>query len=264
MEDKKVCCGVYDYDGVLVDGEHLMDLQIIENCKGREEAKEATNIYAESIFKRQLELTQIKQQLEQERNVYGSEMLEIIKELADLERKIKRHFELKDQVLEETEEKYANIIDYDKIYVKENIYPGVLEALWEIYDKGIYVKLLNNTHVNKERESVAKERLLKAEFPPMEFVPILFHIFPYRDMEGPNNNRQPSDKVLRMTRNNRYINPLVSTYVDNSKSVIRLANKLGYRTYFVDKNDNPRDIIVDAANDTIDIVHGGKIKKLSR
>ena len=267
MEEEKCCkkcCGAYDYDGVLVPGEELMDEQIIENCGSAKEAIESTNVYGEKLFKQQLELTRIKQQLELERNVYGSEMLNVVQELAELDRKIKRHFELKDQVLEETDKKYENLINYDEIYKVENVYPGVLDALWKIYDRGIYQILINNTHVNQAREIKAKERLLKKDFPPMLFFPIYFHIFPYRDREGINKNREPSDKVLRMLVNAKYINPQVSTYIDNSTRVIRCANKLGFSTYFVDKNQNPCEVILKAANDTIDLVHGGKIKKLTR
>ena len=258
MRDK-ICCGVYDYDGVLVPGESLMDYYIEPVCK------EATNAYGERLFNRQLELISEKQRLEIDRDVYGSEMDEIIQELVEIEKKLKKHFELKDQVLEETEKKYENVINYDEIYRRENVYPGVLEALWEISNLKIYPKMINNTHVNMEREIKAKERLLKTEFPPMEFVPIYFHIFPYRDPAGfINKDRKPSDKVLRMTRMVKDINPLVSTYVDNSTGVIKCAKKLGFRPYFVGKDQDPRDAIIQAANDTIDIVHGGKIKKLTR
>ena len=257
--ENKMCCGIYDYDGVLVPGEQLMDRYIEPVCK------EATNTYGEKLFERQLELIGEKQHLELDRDVYGSEMDEIILELAEIERKIKRHFELKDQVLEETEPKYQNIINYDEIYTRENVYPGVIETLWEIYKYRIYQKMINNTHVNIGREIKAKERLLKECFPPLEFVPIYFHIFPYRDHEGfVNKDRKPSDKVLRMERALNYIDPLISTYVDNSMSVIKCAKKLGLRTYYVDKSQDSREAIIEAANDTIDIVHEGKIKKLTR
>ena len=76
MEEKK-CCGIYDYDGVLVPGEELMDYYIEPVCK------EATNAYGEGLFRRQLELTLEKQRLEQDRDIYGSEMLEIEDELED-------------------------------------------------------------------------------------------------------------------------------------------------------------------------------------
>lgn len=264
METGNLCCGIYDYDGVLVPGEELMDEQIIANCGPHKEAIEATNIYAEKLFRRQLELIQEKQELELERDVYDHRMREIIKELKDLEEKIKRHFIIKDQVLEETEKKYENLIDYDKIYTLENVYPGVLELLWEIYEKGIYKKLFNNTHTNKLREETPKKILLRDEFPPMTFVPVRFHIMPYRDHEGINLNRKPTDKVQRMLVNNTEINPYLSSYVDNSKSVIKCAKVLGFRPYFVDKEQDPCELILRAANETIDLVHGDKIKKLSR
>ena len=99
----------------------------------------------------------------------------------------------------------------------------------------------------------------------MEFVPIYFHIIPYKDHEGfINKDRKPSDKVLRMVRTTKYINPLISTYVDNSNGVIKCAKKLGFRPYFVNKSQDPSEVIIKAANDTIDIVHEGKIKKLTR
>ena len=257
MKEKK-CCGIYDYDGVLVPGEELMDQYIEKVCK------EATNKYGEELFNQQLRLISEKQHLELDRDIFSGEMDEIVEELAEIERKIKRHFELKDQVLEETEKKYQNIINYDEIYRIENVYPGVLEALWKIHERGIYQQMLNNTHVNVNREIKAKERLLREEFPPMEFVPIYFHIFPYRDHEGLiNKDRKPSDKVIRMVKKVGYINPLISTYVDNSISVIKCAKKVGLRPYFVDKNQDPKDSIIQAANDTIDIVHDNKIKKLS-
>ena len=129
--ERKLCCGIYDYDGVLVPGEELMDQYIETVCK------EATNAYGEKLFERQLELTLEKQRLEQERDVYSNEMYDIMLELNELDNKIKRHFELKDQVLEETERKYQNIINYDEIYKLENIYPGVLGTLWEISDKKV-------------------------------------------------------------------------------------------------------------------------------
>ena len=256
---EKLCCGIYDYDGVLVPGEELMDNYIEQVCK------EATNAYGATLFKRQLELIKEKQRLEAERDVYNGDYADTVKELADIEMKIKRHFDLKDQVLEETEKKYKNIINYDEIYRAEHVYPGVIEALQKIHKEKIYQKLINNTHVNVQREIDAKKKLLRECFPPMEFVPIYFHIIPYRDPAGfINKDRKPSDKVLRMIRILEYINPLISTFVDNSRGVIACANKQGLRTYFVDKGQNPRSLIVGAANDTIDIVHEGKIKKLSR
>lgn len=256
--ENKLCCGVYDYDGVFVPGEELMDDYIEPVCK------EATNAYGEMLFNRQLQLVAEKQRLEIDRDIYGNEMDEIVDELAEIDRKLSKHFELKDQVLEETEKKYEKMINYDEIYQLEHVYPGVLEALWEIDNRGIYQIKLNNTHVNVDREIKAKEKLLRKEFPPMEFVPIYFHIIPYRDREGfINKDRKPSDKVLRMVRTAKYINTLTSSYVDNSKGVIKCADKLGFRTYFVAKGQDPKDQIIQAANDTIDTVHEGKIKKLS-
>ena len=263
----RYCYNILDFDGVLVPGEELMDEYIWEICK------EATNIYCEGLFRQQTELIKYQQQLEEDRNIYGKEMQRVIHELEELKRLIQRHFELKDQVLEETEEKYRNKINYNEIYQLKNVFPGVLEAIWKIHDSGIYVQQISNTHVNAEREIIAKKILLQKEFPPMKFVPIRYHIEPYRDQYGAvNKNRQPSDKVGRLLRTIPSIDP---TLVDNSRSIINRGDELGLRTYFVEKNTNPyiiqnpvlnpipSQVIIQAANDTIDIVHEGKVKKLS-
>ena len=270
MEEKK-CCGIYDFDGVLVPGEELIDKYVWEICK------EASNAYCEELFKRQNELIRIEQRLEQERDVFGPEMIEVQRELEEIDRNIKRHFILKDQVLEETEEKYKNKINYNEIYQRENVYQGVLELLWQIYNSGIYQQLIVNTHVNSESEIISKSELLKKEFPPMKFVPIKYHTEPYRDpFDGSiNKNRKPSDKIGRLIEISPYIDVSKSTFIDNTASIIKRGKELGLNCYFVDKNFDPYiikypvlnsippQIIIQAANDTIERVHDGKVKKLS-
>ena len=256
MKEKK-CCGIYDYDGVFLPGEELMDRYIETVCR------KATNRYGEELFSRQLELTKEKQRLVMERDLYSDEMKGILRELAEIDEKIKEHFELKDQVLEEAKPEYENVINYDEIYRVENVFPGVLESLWEIDDRRIYDEKINNSHINVGREVKAKDRLLKSEFPPMIFVPIRFHALPYRGEGTTLKNQEATDKVFRMTRLVKDIGPL-STYVDNSPGVIKCVNKCGFRPYLVHRGQDPRDVIIQAANDTIDIVHGGKIKKLTR
>jgi len=268
--EEKYCCNILDFDGVLVPGEDLMDEYIMEFCK------KATNAYCEKLFKKQSELIKIQQQLEEERNIYGKEMHELILELEELKKKIKMHFDLKDQVLEETEEKYRNKINYEEIYQKRNIYPGVLETVWKIHESGIYKLQIVNTHINAEKEIIAKGKLLQKEFPPVKYIPIRYHIEPYRDQYGLlTKNRMPSDKTGRLLRTVSSIDVKTSPLIDNSRSIIKRGEELGLRTYFVPKNEEqyvidnpvlnpiPTQIILQSANDTIDIVHGGKIKKLS-
>ena len=108
METKR-CCAIHDFDGVYIAGEDLMDDYIMEFCR------KATNRYCNELFKRQFELLTAQQQLESDRNIYGKEMMEIIRELQEIERLLKEHFDLKDQVLEESEDKYRNKINYDEI-----------------------------------------------------------------------------------------------------------------------------------------------------
>ena len=267
---EKYCCNILDFDGVFVAGEELMDEYIMSYCK------KATNKYCNELFKKQSELIHAQQQLEIDRNIYGKEMHEIIRELEEIERLLKEHFDLKDQVLEETELKYRNKINYKEIYQRKNVYPGVLELMWKIYEAKIYYLLISNTHVNAEKEIIAKKELLLNDFPPMKFVPIRYHIEPYRDQYGLlTKNRKPSDKVGILLKTVPIVDPTISPLVDNSKSIITRGNELGLRTYFVPKNldpfieENPTlnpipsQIILQSANETVDMVHGGKIKKLS-
>ena len=110
----------------------------------------------------------------------------------------------------------------------------------------------------------------------MKFVPVKYHIIPYRDQYGfVNKKREPSDKVGNLVRLSPYIDVSKSTFIDNTARIIKRGKELGLRCYFVEKNTDsyilanpsldpiPSQIIMQAANDTIDIVHDGKIKKLS-
>ncbi len=264
MSEVKLLSGVYDYDEVLIPGSRLIDEQILENGKGMEEVKKATNAYGDQLFEQQISLVAKKQELELERNIFSKEYFEIKEELEEIERLKIEHFRIKDQVLEETEPQYVNLVNYSQIYRREYLYPGVCEAIWEIYDRGVYAILFDNSHTNTNNEEKYKGLLLKSDFPPMIFVPVRFHILPYRDREGfIIKDRHPSDKVLQMYANNKIIDPSISTYVDNSRGVLKCAKKIGFRTYLVEKGQDPRAVIIQAANDTIDKYHDGKIKKLS-
>ena len=266
---EKVCYLVLDFDGVLVPGEELMDNYVWDICK------EASNKYCDELFKEQIELIKLQQSLEEEREDPNS-IEEVKQNLIDIEKRIKKHFDLKDQVLEETEPKYKNRIDYDEIYQRKNVYPGILELLWKIHDSGLYVQLINNTHVNSEREIVAKRELLKKDFPPMKFVPIMYHSDRYYDQYGVvAKDRKPSDKVGRLLKILPYIEPSVTTLVDNSKSIIKRGEELGLICFFVEKNLNPYiienpvlnpipcQVILDATNNTIENIHENKVKKLT-
>jgi hypothetical protein len=267
MEKLKIC-NILDFDGVLVPGEILMDEYIKEFCY------KASNEYCDKLFKMQSELVEQQQLLEEERN--DSLLAEVLKELEELDRKIKQHFVFKDQVLEESEPQYQNKINYADIYRRENVYPGVLEVLWEMYERKVYDLLISDTHVNSKFEILRKQILLESDFPPMLFFPVFFHLVPFYDPKTglANKNRKPSDKVGILLKEKQFIIPEKSTLIDNSKSIIKRGNELGVRSYFVEKNLEPyiianptldpipSQIILDAANDTIDL-YRGNVKKLS-
>ena len=266
--EKTICYLILDFDGVLLPGEELMDNYVWEICK------EASNRYRDELFASQIELIKMSQELEEERS--GSKSLEKIKqELEQIDKKIKYHYNKKDQVLEETEPEYENRIPYNEIYIRENVFPGVLELVHKLHDMGIYTQIIVNTHVNSPREINAKKELLVKHFPKMKFIPILFHIDRYYDEYGAVvKDRQPSDKVGRLLKMCPYIIPETSTLVDNTRSIIERGKELGLICYFVKKNEDkfiienpvlnpiPCQVILDACNNTIENIHGDKTKKL--
>ena len=269
---KLVCYLVLDFDGVILPGEELMDNYVWDICQV------ASNRHKDQLFSRQIELIKMQQQLEEERSDDKS-LEEIQSELNDIKQKISMHYVKKDEVLEETVPKYINRIPYKEIYVKENIYPGILELIHKINDMGIYVELIINTHVNSEAEIIAKRELLRKVFPPHKFIPVLFHLERYFAESGITMKRERSNKVARLIKALPYVSPLnnegvVSYFVDNTESIVKEARALGFKAYFVEKNDDkyikenpvldpiPSQVIMKTANDTIDLL-GCKVKKLS-
>ena len=65
--EEKVCCGIYDFDGVLLPGEELMDVYV------QKINREASNAYCEELFKEQAVLLKQKQELEDELDLYDLE-----------------------------------------------------------------------------------------------------------------------------------------------------------------------------------------------
>ena len=269
---KIVCYLVLDFDGVLIPGEELMDNYIWDICK------EASNRYRESLEASERDLFLMKQRLEDERS--NPKYIERVqKELNDIRQKRLMHFRKKDQVLEETSLEFVNKIPYQEIYVRDNFFPGILELIHKINDMGIYVELIVNTHFNADLEVKTKRELLRKEFPPHKFIPVPFHLEKQYSSDVITRKRVRTNKTAKLIKALPYVNPLanedVFTYfVDNTKSILEEAEKFGLITYFVEKNDDkyiidnptlnpiPFQVILQAANDTLEKQNGDKVKKL--
>lgn len=267
--EKVVCYLVLDYDGVLVPGEEIYDVLIHDEI-----CEEASNIYREGLITQREKLERIKEELDDERS--GAKDIEKIKkELEEIDRKIKHHYIKKDQVLEESMPEYVNRIPYNKIYIKENVFPGLLELIHKFYDMGIYTEIIVNTHVNVDSEIKAKRILLENEFPPTKFVPVQFYL-ERRLNNGMGIKRTRSNKVERLLKTLPYMKPYVndSIFVDNTMGVIKQAEALGFKAFFVRKNEDeyiienpvlnpiPYQVILDAGNYTIVETHKDKEKRL--
>ncbi len=258
--EKKECCLVSDYDGVLVNSLPLID----EYVKSID--YEASDEYGRLLFEQTDILNKEKQRLEEERNIYGNEMDEINRKLLDLSKLRTRHFEHKDIVLEEVYEHLRGLIDYKTIYQIENAYDGVIDLINEIWQLGVYHRIIVNSNVNVESEIRFKLEFLKKYLPMVKFVPVKFHLDPYYNpLTGLKNlNRLPSNKLAVLTRIMPSIDVSNSSVVDDTKGVIEKGKQLGFNCYHRRIEDNVCDIFINACNDTIDSVHDGKIKKLSR
>ena len=262
------CYLILDFDGVLLPGEELMDEYVYEICK------EASDKYRAELFQKKIELIEIQNQLENER-IDSDTSYKIKKELDNIQAKINASYNKKDQVLEETEPEYVNRIPYHDIYIVKNFYPGIVELVHKIHEMGIYAQIIVNTHVNAEREIIAKSILLNNHFPPVKFVPRKFHVERYYDEYGDVvKGRKPSDKVGKLLEICPFIVPERSTLVDNTKWIIDRGKEFGLRCFFVEKNKDsfilanptlnpiPAQVILDAVNDTVENVHQNKVKKL--
>ena len=254
------CCLISDFDGVLVDSLPLID-EYVKQIDYR-----ASDEYRSKLIKRSNECNEEKQRLEEEQKFYGKEMYKIKQELLELEKKRLEHYDRKNIVLEEVYPEYRNRIGYNEIYQIENAYEGVIELLTKIWEKRVYERLIVCTNVNTGVEIQSKRAFIKKYLPMAQFVPLRFFLDPYFDpFTGLKNlNRIPCDKLAVLTNRDKKIDIAKSIVVDDTKGVIESGNALGFNCYHRKLDDDVRDVFISACNDTIEKVHEGKIKKLSR
>lgn len=85
------------------------------------------------------------------------------------------HFDYKDRVLEEIDDKYKNRIDYEAIFSSLNVFPGTLQYVNYLQKCGRYDKVYILTHCNVEREVNAKLKFINKHFPGVEMIAVPFH-----------------------------------------------------------------------------------------
>lgn len=88
---------------------------------------------------------------------------------------IDEHFDYKDRVLEEVDDKYKGLIDYNRVININNIYPGAVEYINYLCRCGHYDKVYIVSHYNVDREVEAKKKFISRYLPMVEFIPVPFH-----------------------------------------------------------------------------------------
>lgn len=234
---------VTDIDETLLPGEQLMDAQIQERIANssrmskrvRDICEHSTEKHLEELKRTRNFLTQNKERLQNAGLIYSTEWYEIMKELNHLDNFLfRRHYKCKDIVREELDPEFEGLIDYGKIYVPENLYPGVKEALWSIYRAGIYDVLAANSQTNSPSEEIAKD-FLKGVLPPMEMFYVRFHGVPYRNADRTINKKRPvTDKWSEFVLAHPEINVGISSSVENTPAAYEKAFKAGFNSVLLE------------------------------
>ena len=89
------------------------------------------------------------------------------------------HYDAKDRVLEEVDEEYKGLINYDEIIRAENTYLNAIEYVNYLYRCGRYDEVYIFTLYNTESERVAKEKFINRYWPGLKMIAVPFHVDKY-------------------------------------------------------------------------------------
>ena len=148
----------------------------------------------------------------------------------------------RDEVLEETKDLYKGRIDYDKMYVYENTFHGVIDIINMIWKSGLFDKIYITTHVNSPQEVEAKRRFFNEYLPMVELFTIRFNDKPYihdKKKYYDNANRQRTNKPKEFF-DAKHEDPRSTVFIDDSASICEQARSLGAMAFYRDSEcDNP-------------------------
>ncbi len=270
---------IFDIDETIIPGEQLIDRLIIEAVANAglsmpEDIKKiclhSTWIYLKSLEAQLDKLNNEKKRMQSDGVIRGPVWEDLMSSIEHVDRvEIPEHYRCKDIVREEQMPEVKGLIDYREIYKPENLYPGIFEVLWFIYNERVFdddaFHAASNT--NSTSEENAKD-LLFAEcgLPPIETFYDRFYKIPHKNADGTiNENREPSNKVVDFIEEHPEVDIETSSWVDNSGYVRKVAKSLGFDTYLVgnercDPNDPiqrilPCQAFVDAYNQTVAIYY---------
>lgn len=152
-----------------------------------------------------------------EEKATGKYLKRIIAETKDADEKTKlerEHYNYKDRVLEEVDDKYKGLIDYDAIFSTDDVFPGTIDYINYLINCGYYEKVYILSHCNVEREVEAKKRFLKRFFSNLELISVPYHIEKYR----PNLERKPTSKAEYFMKYTGITDLSRCTLIDDSNS----------------------------------------------
>ncbi len=253
---------ILDIDETIIPGEQLMDRQVIEAVSNAglsmpEDIKKiclhSTWKYLKSLETKLDKLNNEKKRMQNEGVIYGRAWEELMGDIEHVDRvEIPEHYKCKDIVREEQIPEVKGLINYRKIYIPENLYPGIFEILWFIYEERVFDEdaLYASSNTNSISEENAKDLFfLECGLPPIETFYDRFHKLPHMNADGTiNENREPSNKVIDFVEAHPEVDIQTSSWVDNSRYVRQIAKSLGFDVWLVGNErcdpDNPEQRIL--------------------
>lgn len=188
----------------------------------------------------QIELLEKKRNQMQEERESDEKISEIENAIKKLEQQKKKHYLSKDYVLEEVCPHFRKLINYFKIYVKENTYVGVIDFIRFIGNLKLFDGIYVLSQYNTDDEKLAKEMFFHEYLPMLEVVLVPFHPLQRFDPVTfmPNLDRKRSNKMLYfmdymlkkpgVTIDNLIDDMSNSFYVDDSQANIDDADSFVY------------------------------------
>ena len=241
---------VLDCDGVIFDSLRLIDEYV------RDIEYIASDEYKEKFLDpKSAEANASKDQYEDERSNNPNALRQIENLIIEIENLKDVHYEYKDRVLEEADEKYVGRIDYDKIFTINHTFSDVIDMIRMIDFKGLFDKIYVLSHVNCQREIDAKRRFFEEHLPMVEFVPVLFHIEPFYNSDGSKNlDRVRTNKMGYFLQKKEIDDPSSVYFIDDTLSITSEAIELGVtNSYFKAKSGSTINLLFKACFDSMGI-----------
>ncbi len=241
---------ILDCDGVIFDSLPLID-EYVQKIK-----YEASDAYSDELDFEELKIRAMLHRYEKERSNNPEEYGLIQKRIKNIEKRRIEHYDYKDLVLEEVISEYQNRINYDEIYQLENTFDGVINMIYTIYGKGLFNEIYVLSHVNCEREIIAKKKFFKKYLPMIKFVPVKFHLDSFYNEDGEKNIKRLRTNKIEYFRNYTGIRDLSSSYfIDDTESIINEARKIGVAgAYYKNGSSKTVDLLTKVSFEAIGVV----------